>query len=160
VKTIALLLFATQVAACSSGGSAAASAAARLRAEPAVREVVFRHLFANNASGLKDRAAAYYIRFREADPEAAFLARFAGQEPPVLPASRCEASKEQGVLDRATGERGLLFTIESIEWLSDGEAVVVARYYEAGLSAAGYRLLVVWSGSRFRVEESSMLWIS
>jgi hypothetical protein len=159
VKIAALVLIAAVLAACASGSSTA-SAAARRRAEPAVREAVFRALFEHNASGLGDKAGAYYIRWQEADPDAGFLARFAGQEPPVRPASRCDAGKEKGVIDRETGERGLLFTIDSIEWLSDGEAVVTAKYYEAGLSAAGYRILVVWNGTRFKVEECSMLWIS
>ena len=125
-----------------------------------IHEAVFRSLFEKNASGMKDKACAYYISIGEEDPSDSFLARFEGHAPPVRKASGASANKREGVVDKVTGERGLRFTVGEHEWLSDTHVKVEATYYEAGLSAAGYTFELKLKGGNWVVTSRVMNWIS
>ena len=88
--------------------------------EPAARqaeafdiyEVTFRYLFQKNASGQQQKAGAYFLRIGDgskvADPDDAFMKRFADVKPPVKRGSESEISEEKGVIDKSTGVTGLL----------------------------------------------------
>ena len=130
-----------------------------------IREATFRYQFANNASGLKEHAGAYYLSLvdrngKSDDPPAKLLKRFAGNEPPVKKASESRASQAEGVVDKKTGKRGLIFRIEAIRWISDTEAEVSGGYYEAGLSSSGNTYSLKKVDGRWQVTEAVMNWIS
>jgi hypothetical protein len=143
--------------AASGSGSASTSAAAstsELSADDQVREAVFRHLFTHNSSGMKDRAAVYFLSLAEIgkskDPSPALMARFAQQEPRVEAVSRARVSPDEGVRHRDTGEPGLVFRVTAIKRVSDGVVDVECGYYEGNMSS---------SGNTYRVERKSGVWV-
>jgi hypothetical protein len=88
------------------------------------------------------------------------MKRFQERQPPVKKVSQCTASAGEGVKDNETGERGLIFRVGAIDWLSRDEVEVEGGYYEAGLSASGNIYSVVREGTRWVVKADRMLWIS
>ncbi|MEJ2444831.1 MAG: hypothetical protein P8Y42_15525 [Exilibacterium sp.] len=106
--------------------------------EDDIRETVFRWQFEHNASGQQQKAKAYYLQIGEKDdPSDVFIKRFDEHKPPVRKASACTADAINGVRDKKTGEKGLLFRATSIEWKSATEVKMKGGYYEGGLSATG-----------------------
>ena len=141
-----VLIAAALLAACSA--PAATEPPTRAEQELDICEAVFRHQFENNASAAQQRAAAYFLSVRGKDPTPEFLARFAGDQPPVKAGSGF-----------ATG-KGLSFRVETIEWLSDGKVKVTGGYHEASLSASGNDYVVERKGDAWVVTDDTMTWIS
>lgn len=116
----------------------AASAGDKRRAgqEGDIREVVFRYQFEHSELQQRDLAEAFFIGLDEGDddPDAAFLARFAGHDPVVLPASDAERSL-LGVSHEDTGELGALFFQDDIDWVSDRRVTVEGGWFEGERSA-------------------------
>ena len=112
---------------------------ARQSQEDDIREAVFRWQFDHNVSGQQKKAKVYSLAVGEkySDPSDQFMKRFADNQPPVRKRSECNADAGKGVLDKKTGEQGLLFHVTSIKWKSDAQVEVEGGYYEAGLSASG-----------------------
>jgi len=94
-----------------------------------ISEVLFRYLFEHNASFMQRLANAYYLEINGVDPPREFLGRFAGNTPPVKPASRF----------RLGAGRGLLFGLEAIERVTS-EEVEVSAFYKEGFSQQLYCL--------------------
>ena len=129
--------------------------------EAALREAVFRHMFGKNASGQQENAGVFCLAFeKDADPPAAFLARFRDLKIPVRPSSGCTRSASKGVVDRATGARGLAFRIDSVLLKGADHAEVEGGYYEAGLSASGNLYTLARKDGRWGVTKDQMRWIS
>jgi hypothetical protein len=130
-----------------------------------VREAVFRYQFTNNAAhgpaAAAKRIAVFYLSVgdKDQDPSEEFLMRFAGHTPPVRKVSAC-STKKMRVEDKRTGERGLIFHVRSIRWISDTKAEVKGGYYEDGLSASGNTYTVVKRNGKWVVVEDKMKWIS
>ncbi len=136
----------------------------RSDAENDIREAVFRYQFQHNHSGLQQQADVYCLSFGRPgayrDPPDGFMKRFRDHIPPVKKVSQCEVSPHQGVTDKATGEKGLIFWITTIRWVSDDEVEVEGGYYEAGTSASGNLYRVVRQHGRWIVKQDKLLWIS
>jgi hypothetical protein len=111
-------------------------------------EAVFRHQFQHNASAVQQKAAAYFLEIRKEDPSAELLARFAGNEPPVLAGSKFEIGK------------GLQFRVTSIEWQDDDTVKVTGGYSEASLSASGNVYTLEPDDDSWEVTDDEMEWIS
>jgi len=134
---------------------------ARKNEEDDIREAVFRWQFEHNASGQQQKAEAYFLQVGEkGDPSDAFMERFAKHKPPVRKGSACTADMAKGVLDKNTGEKGLIFRVTSIDWKSDSEVNVKGGYYEAGLSASANTYTVKKEKGKWRVTNDKMDWIS
>lgn len=146
MRTAAVLIAVVLLAACSAPEPAAAPT--RAEQELDVCEAVFRHQFEHNASGAQQKAAAYFLSIRDADPAPEFLARFAGHVPPVKAGSGFAIGK------------GLRFRVETIEWLTDDKVKVSGGYYEAGLSSSGNDYVVERDGDGWKVTDDTMNWIS
>ena len=133
--------------------------------EDAIREAVFRYLFANNAAHgpatAEKKIEAYYLSIgeKDSDPTDAFMKRFAGNKPPIRKVSECSTAKMR-VTDKQTGKRGLIFRVRSINRISDTEVEVKGGYYEDGLSASGNTYRVKKKGSTWQVTKDKMDWIS
>jgi hypothetical protein len=129
-----------------------------------IREATFRYQFVRNASGQKQNAGMYCLSIvangKETDPDDAFIKRFDGNTPVVKRASDCSRSAAEGVKDRATGKRGLIFRTEAIKWISDTEAQVEGGYYEGGLSASGNTYYLRKTDGKWIVEKDIMHWIA
>lgn len=133
-----------------------------------IREVVFRHQFSNNASGQQQSAQVYFVALlvqtdsthqsHYIDCSDDFMARFAGNVPPVKRFSECSVSGN-GVTDTRTGAYGILFRIESITEIDPHEAEVTGGYFEGGLSASGNIYRVKWTDG-WVVISDILRWIS
>jgi hypothetical protein len=150
-----------------SGSTAAASASASvstLSVDDQVREAVFRHLFAHNGSGSRDRAAVYFLSLGDVDkpqdPSPALMARFAQHRPRVEAISRARVGFEEGVRHRDTGERGLVFGVNTIKRVSDDVVEVEGGYYEGNLSASGNFYRVERKAGVWVVTDDKMQWVS
>ncbi len=127
--TALLLAFSLSMAGCASSSPATSSPAApsHTAAEPEIYEAVFRYQFDHNASGIQKKAAKYCLELPgERPPDAAFLQRFAGNQPPVVTADQCE---------RRSG-KNLFFRINRLDWHKETEVWVRGGYFEGNLSAS------------------------
>ena len=131
-----------------------------------IREATFRHQFGMNASGQQTSAKVYFLSItddktgKSIDPSAAFLKRFAGNQPRVGGVSECKASAEKGVLDIKTGEQGLIFSVDTIRWISETKVAVGGGSYEAGLSASGNTYMLEKKDGKWVVVKDVRNWIS
>jgi hypothetical protein len=129
-----------------------------------IREATFRYQFDHNRSALKQNANSDYLAIavanKKTDPDDAFMKRFAGNKPPVKRHSECEVSPKKGIVDKKTGERGLIFLSGAIKWVSDSEVEVSGGYHEGNLSASGniYHLKKV--DGKWKVTKDVIQWIS
>jgi hypothetical protein len=132
----------------------------RQKQEDDIREAVFRYQFDNNASGQKTNAKVYCLAVgeKQVDPSGKLLRRFANHTPPVRKISECGRSAE--IRDKRTGERGLLFYITQISWVSSTEVKVTGGYYEGSLSASGETYVVKKDGSTWKIISAGLNWIS
>jgi hypothetical protein len=126
-----------------------------------VREAVFRHMFGSNASGQGKNAGVLCLEIENSqDPTPGFLARMKNVKTPIRPASGCSASAQDGVVDKKTHARGLLFRIDGIAFKNARHATVNGGYYEAGLSASGNIYTVERRVTGWVVTKDQMMWIS
>ncbi len=134
--------------------------------EDDVLEAVFRYQFSHDLSGLQGRATAFFLSVYDRDPSNNLMDRFEGHEPPVKRVSECEISaKARGssaihVVDSSTGEPGLIYRVERIQWVSDTEAEVTGGYYAGGRAASGNLYRVVREGEQWVVKEDTLQWVS
>ena len=135
---------------------------ARQLQEDDIREAVFRWQFDHNVSGQQKRAKVYFLSVGEkyGDPSDEFLKRFADNQPPVRKRSECTADAGKGVLDKKTGEQGLVFNVTRIQWKSDTEVEVEGGYYEAGLSASGNIYTLKKDQGKWKVVNDKLVEIS
>lgn len=127
-----------------------------------IREAVFRWQFDHNASGLQNKAQAYFLAVgdKDSDPSDEFMKRFPEHKPPLRKVSACSADAGKGVRDKKTGEKGLIFRVRKIEWKSDTEVEVKGGYYAADLSASGNTYTVKKENGKWKVANDKMEWIS
>ena len=127
--------------------------------EDDIREAVFRYQFTHNASGQQQNAKAYFLSVgKDKDPSDDFMARFKDHKPPVK--KRSQATGQFEVIDKKTGERGLIFIASTINQLDDDKVLVDGGYYEAGLSASGNTYTVERKNHKWVVTKDQMRWIS
>lgn len=128
-----------------------------------IREVTFRYQFDKNASGQQQRAGAYYLAIaaggKSSDPDDAFMERFAGNKPRVKKHSECDLLAEKGVVDKKSGEKGLVFHTDAIKWVTETEVEVAGRYYEANQSASGNTYYLKKLDGKWKVLKDVMHWI-
>jgi hypothetical protein len=98
---------------------------------------------AKNASD-KESAAYYnfkifFIEIKEKDPTDVFMKRFGNVPRTLKKASDAEVRKttRMPVVDKETGERGIIFLVDSIHWLGDRHARVEGGYHCDGLCGGG-----------------------
>ena len=95
-------------------------------------------------------AKAWYIELEgDIDPADVFLARFKDASPPVRKGSLCHVPDK--VKDKATGETGVLFRIDSIEWDGGKTATVTASFLHGNQGGSGYTLEIAEEDSRWVV---------
>ncbi|UCF81674.1 MAG: hypothetical protein JSV08_04475 [Acidobacteriota bacterium] len=132
----------------------------RARVEDDIREAVFGYQFEHNASGIQQTADVYCLSIDGKDPADAFMKRFEDNWPPVKKASRCMEDAVAGAGDKKAGERGLLFGVGELRWITDTEVEVEGGYYEGDLSSSGNTYHVVKEDCHWVVTKDVMRWIS
>lgn len=133
--------------------------AEKTAAEQNALEAVLRYQFQHNASGQQADVKVFCVTLDGADPDDAFLQRFAGQRVPVRKASDCNTN-EHGVSDRATGVSGLQLNAGRLSWINEDEVTVDGGYYEASLSASGNTFRLKKQAQGWTVVETIEHWIS
>jgi len=135
---------------------------ARQRQEDDIREAVFRWQFDHNLSGQQKKAKVYFLSVGDkyGDPSDEFIKRFADNKAPVRKRSECTVDAGKGVLDKKTGEQGLIFNVTRIQWKSDTEVEVEGGYYEAGLSASGNIYTLKNERGKWKVTNDKLVEIS
>jgi len=127
-------------------------------------EAVFRYQFAHNCSASQDEANAYYIGIsNDRDPSDDFMKRFVKNKPTVKKISKSIIfQKDLGyrVIDRETGQEGLIFRITSVRFLNDEMAEVKGGYYEASLSSSENTYQLVQTGKTWKVIKDTCNWQS
>lgn len=132
----------------------------------AIREATFRYQFRNNASGLQQRATVYFLVLRDPqtrqwlDPGEALLRQFKNHPPRIAKMSEAKRSGSDGVSDKQTGERGLIFIVGKIRWLASDRVDVEGGYYEAGESSSGNIYHLRKKDGKWEVVNDTMRWIS
>ena len=160
MKIIAHLLFLVALA-----SSGCGSDEARQVQEDNIRETVFRYQFTNNAAHgpatIEKRIVAFYLSVgeKDQDPSDEFMKRFVDHKPSVRKVSAC-STKKLRVEDKQTGERGLIFHVRSIQWISAIKVEVKGGYYEDGRSASGDIYTVVKKDGKWNVIKDKMEWIA
>lgn len=145
--------------ACVCAGFGAAADKSRQADERNVQEAAFTYLFTHNSPGLEKRAKAYYlgIGLKTADPSDEFLKRFANQKPPVRKRSAASMSPDKGVLDKQSGERGAIFRLYDIKWISESQAELDGGFYEIGYSGYKSTYTVKNENGKWKVTKATRL---
>jgi len=128
---LGLILAASVAAKTAPKGAGNASQPAR---DDDVREAVFRYQFRN--TGLS--VAIHFIAVDGKNPSDAFLKRFRDDDPPVRPISESRVEKKpiRTVVDKKSGQSGIIFRVGTIKWIS-GEKADVEGSYECGDNCTG-----------------------
>jgi hypothetical protein len=135
----------------------------RMAEEDNIRESVFLYQFAHNGSALGNKSAAYYLAIGtwQHDPSPQFIIRFQGLKPAVKPVSGCTTeSSVDGAVDPRTHQRGLIFTITQVRWLSNTRVEVSGGYWESGMSSSENIYTVDYRRGRWTVTSDKLVGIS
>ena len=100
----------------------------------------------------------YYVALRGRDPDAALLRRLGAVRPGIQPFSHCWVTARDGVLDRATGARGVIVQVARLAWVHAAAVDVVGGYYLTHRQAASFRYAVEPDGQRWAVTAAHLLW--
>jgi hypothetical protein len=127
------------------------------RPDEAVCEAVFRYQLQQPFVD-QPRPAGYYLALRGRDPDAALLDRLRDLTPAIHPLSHCRVTARDGVLDRATGTRGVIVQVVRLAWVHTAAVDVVGGYYLTHRHAAAFRYGVEPEGQGWAVTTAALLW--
>jgi hypothetical protein len=104
----------------------------------------------------------FFISINGGDPSDAFMKRFQNFARRVERQSRSEVDKQQrnAVVDKATGEKGIVFRVDKVKWDGANSAEVDGGYFCNGLCASGQTFKVQRKNGIWTVTGSAMHWIS
>ena len=125
--------------------------------EAAVCEVVFRSQLQQPLVDVA-QPLRYYLAQQGRDPDEALLHRLRAVVSEVHPLSHCRVSARGGVVDRATGVRGVILQVARLAWLHAAAVDVVGGYYLTHRQAAGLCYHVAYDGHHWAVLTVQLLW--
>jgi hypothetical protein len=125
--------------------------------EEEICEAVFRYQLQQPLAD-RPQPPRYYLALRGRDPREAFLRRLRDLTPWVQPLSQCRVTARDGVIDRATGARGVIVQVTRLAWVHAAAVDVVGGYYIGPLHAAGLRYRVEFNRRRWTVTTAHLLW--
>jgi hypothetical protein len=127
------------------------------RPEAAVCEAVFRYQLQQPWVDAP-QPPRYYLALQGRDPGEALLRQLSAVTPGVQPFSHCRVTARDGVVDRATGARGVILQVARLTWVHAAAADVVGGYYLTHRHAAGLRYHVEQDGPHWAVTTVHLLW--
>jgi hypothetical protein len=132
-------------------GAASLCPKTRQNAEDDIREAVFRWQI--NPPFHHAEAKVYFLAVSQKgdDPSEEFLNRFATDEFSVRKRSDCNVHANKSVVDKKTGERGIMLRVGKIHRASDTEATVVAEYDAEGQNAMVYTCTLRNEDGKWRI---------
>jgi uncharacterized protein (TIGR02996 family) len=126
----------------------------RASAEDDVREAVFRHQLGGPSRGI------CFLQVEDAkDPSSYLLDRLSDAKCRLKPLSAAQKGGMDGVVDRETGERGIL-RVDAIRWGDENRCEVEGGYWADGLAADGNVYQVELKDGIWAIVGERMLWIS
>jgi len=104
----------------------------------------------------------FFVSVEGQDPSDEFMARFKDVPRIVKKLSGSEIGKVQRmpVVDKSSGERGIIFLANKVHWRSKDSADVEGGYHCNGLCGAGLRFRVKRKNGKWIVMSSKMEWVS
>jgi hypothetical protein len=126
--------------------------------EDDIYEAVFRWQLQQYESIRNKNIKVYFFSLGNDDPSFSFLKRFADHDPPILRGS--DANTFPVVVDKITGEKGAMFFISSIQWISDAEVRVKGGVSIANLNGYGGDYKVVKEKGKWTVVGENNSWMS
>jgi hypothetical protein len=100
----------------------------------------------------------YYVARQGRDPDDALLRRLRALGAEVQPLSQCRVTARSGVVDRATGARGVILQVARLAWVHAAAVDVVGGYYITHRHAAGFRYRVEHNAPHWAVTGVCLLW--
>lgn len=100
----------------------------------------------------------YYLALWGRDPDAALLRRLQALAPGVQPLSHCRVTAREGVIDRATGARGVIVQVARLAWVHVAAVDVVGGYYLTHQQAVSFRYHLDHDGHQWAVVIAHLLW--
>lgn len=150
--------------------AASANDKSRLKDADAIRESVFRYQVASHVDPTTE---VYFLSIwpvlkgrgdnfdTSNDPKPVFMKRLADMKIRVRNASDGKfATSQNGVIEKKSGKRGVLFQIKNLAWLSATEVDVEGGFVEGRLHARGYIYKLVKEKGKWRVKSSTNTWMS
>jgi hypothetical protein len=98
----------------------------------------------------------YFLSLKRNDPSNEFLARFKPNDPAVRRRSQMSAE----FTDLASGERGIILSVEKLTKITDTKFQVEGGCVAGGLNGYGFEYSVMKEGGAWRVKGSRPTWIS
>jgi hypothetical protein len=120
-------------------------------------EAACRHLLQQLASA-RPYPLRYYLALRGGDPQASLLRRVRALAPGVQPRSQCRVSARSGVVDRTTGDPGVILEVSQVSWRYATAAEILAGYFATPWHAAAFRSRVVYDGVQWSLTAARELW--
>jgi len=133
--------------------------------EDNVREVAFKTLI-YEAGAAREGYRVYFLSVSKTrtntpfDPSDGFMKRFAGRTPPVKKVSQSQMGDGGKVLDKSTGQRGVIFTVTDLKWISDEEVEATCDVYMAGLNGYTYKFTLSRKNNQWKVTNKRLVSIS
>ncbi len=88
------------------------------------------------------------------------MKRFVENKPSVRKLSDCMKSFEKGVVDKITGERGVILGTGAVRWTSDTDAEIYVTEYTGNLGGSGETYYLKRIKGEWKVVRAEMQWIS
>ena len=132
------------------------------KVEEDIREAVLRYMFEHSAPQQMPHTKVLFVSIDKKEPSKELLSRFANNSPPVKSESNSDRTKDMGlVVDKKSGESGILFSVGAIKRVNNSEAIVAGSYYVAWLFAGGCEYRVVFTEGKWVVKGcSGKCWMS
>jgi hypothetical protein len=124
------------------------------RLDAAVCDAVFRYQLQQPLAEAP-HPPRYYLAWPGHEADDARLGRLRALGSTVQPLSQCRVTAREGVVDRATGARGIIVQVARLTWLHAAAVDVVGGYYLTHRQAAGFRYRVESAGQRWAVTTTS-----
>jgi len=103
----------------------------------------------------------FFVSIEGKDPSDDFINRFRDIPRTIKKASSEEPNKGPHTpVDKSTHRTGIVFSADTIRWLSENSAEVEGGYYCGGLCAAGITFKVIRENGKWIIKNSHMNWIS
>ncbi|MGA1871053.1 MAG: hypothetical protein ACMUJM_21170 [bacterium] len=129
----------------------------KTKEEEDIMEATFRYQFLHD----QYKTEVYFLsRGQNQDPTDEFMNRFEDHKPPVKKVSESRKTATEGVIDRDTGEKGVIFNIQSIMWISESEVHVEGDDYRGNVGASGSTYYLKKENGKWIVMEARMHWIA
>ena len=133
-----------------------------------VREVAFKTLI-YEAAAAQEGYKVYFLSLGNTwtndrpfgiDPSDGFMKRFEGRTPPVRKASQSKIGEEGEVRDKSSGQRGVIFTVTDLKWVSDQEVEATCSVFKAGLNGYTFKYTLTRKNNQWKVTNKKMVSIS